>query len=599
MPATGSNHFLGVERSATGRRWKSALDARGEGEALAMAQKLGIPDVVARVMAARGVETATAARFLAPKLRDEMPDPSVLTDMDAAAARLADAVARRERVAIFGDYDVDGAASSALIWRFLAHYGLDPAIRIPDRITEGYGPNRPAIDEIADAGATLLVSVDCGTSSCEVFAHARQRGLDVVVLDHHQAAADLPSVTALVNPNRQDDLSGLGHLAAAGVVFMTLVATRRLLRQRRVVTEPPIDLMRLVDLVALATVCDVVPLKGLNRAFVVQGLAVMRRHDNVGLKALCRVARLSGPVRSGHLGFLIGPRINAGGRIGDAALGSRLLCLLDQVEAEAIAERLDVLNGERQAMEARMLAEADAEVAAEIGAGEGPPVLVAASNDWHPGIVGLIAARLKERYRRPAFAVAFGADGKGSGSGRSVAGVDLGRLVRKAVDCGIVEKGGGHAMAAGLTVRRERLGDLRHFLEAEALADVAAASRADALRIDAAVSAAGVTVPLYEMLEKAGPFGAGHEPPLLAVARHRVVDARIVGNGHVAVRLKGEEGATMRAIAFKAAGSDLGEILQSSQGRALHLAGSLSADFFRGEQEVSFRILDAAVAGYA
>ncbi|NDW03197.1 single-stranded-DNA-specific exonuclease RecJ [Jiella sp. 40Bstr34] len=597
MPPTTTQHFLGVESSASGRRWVSALDVRGEAAALAMSQKLGLPDIVARVLAARGVETALAARFLEPKLRHEMPDPSVMTDMDAAAERLARAILRREKVAIFGDYDVDGAASSALLSRFLTHYGLEPAIHIPDRITEGYGPNRPAIDELAEAGATLLVSVDCGTSSFETFEHARGRGLDVVVLDHHQAGSDIPRVVALVNPNRQDDLSGLGYLAAAGVVFMTIVATQRLLRGR--CSQPPLDLMGLLDLVALATVCDVVPLKGLNRAIVVQGLAVMRRQHNAGLKALCRVARLSGPVRSGHLGFLLGPRINAGGRIGDAALGSRLLCLDDEAAADAIAEQLDALNLERQAMEARMLAEADAEVAAEIGAGEGPPVVVAASKDWHPGIVGLIAARLKERHRRPAFAIAFDQSGKGTGSGRSVTGVDLGRIVRQALDQNIIEKGGGHAMAAGLTVRRERLGELRAFLEASAQADVAAARRSDALRIDGAVSAAGLTMPLYEMLERAGPFGSGHEMPLLAVARHRVIDARIVGNGHVAVRLKGEDGVAMRAIAFKAAGGELGDLLMSGPAMPLHVAGSLSADYFRGEQTVGFRIGDAAVAKFS
>lgn len=596
-PAASSS-FLGVDSSVTGRRWISALDLRSEAQALAMAQKLGLPDIVARVLAARGVETELAGRFLDPKLRSEMPDPSVMTDMDAAAERLADAVTRGEKVAIFGDYDVDGAASSALLWRFLAHYGLDPIVHIPDRITEGYGPNIQAIDELAVAGARLLVTVDCGTGSFETADHARSLGLDVVVLDHHQTGTELPEVVALVNPNRQDDLSGLGHLAAAGVVFMTLVATQRLLRQRGAIARPPLDLIALLDLVALATVCDVVPLKGLNRAFVVQGLAVMRRQDNAGLKALCRVARLSGPVRSGHLGFLLGPRINAGGRIGDAALGSRLLCLDDGTAAEAIAAQLDTLNAERQAMEARMLAEADAEVGAEIGASEGPPVLIAASDDWHPGIVGLIAARLKERYRRPAFAIAFDGSGKGSGSGRSVAGIDLGRIVREAVERRVIEKGGGHAMAAGLTVRREKLGELRAFLEAATREDFARARAADALKIDGAISAAGLTLPLYELLEKAGPYGSGHETPMLAVARHVVADARVVGNGHVAVRLKGEDGATMRAIAFKAAGSDLGDLLQSRTPSPLHVAGSVSADHFRGEQEVSFRITDAAVAKF-
>ncbi|MBO0662806.1 single-stranded-DNA-specific exonuclease RecJ [Jiella sp. MQZ9-1] len=596
--AAAGKAFLGVETSVSGRRWISALDLRAEAQALAMAQKLGLSDIVARVLSARGVTADMSERFLEPKLRSEMPDPSAITDMDVAAVRLAEAVRRRETIAIFGDYDVDGAASAALLWRFLAHYGLDPIIRIPDRITEGYGPNPQAIIELAESGATLLVTVDCGTASFDTASQARRLGLDVVVLDHHQTGAAIPDVVALVNPNRQDDLSGLGHLAAAGVVFMALVATRRLLSANPAITVQPPDLMRLLDLVALATVCDVVPLKGLNRAFVVQGLSVMRRNENPGLAALCRIARLSGPVRSGHLGFLLGPRINAGGRIGDASLGSRLLCLDDATAADAIAERLDMLNAERQAMEARMLAEADAEIAAEIGQGEGPPVLVAASSNWHPGIVGLIAARLKERYRRPAFAIALDDHGKGTGSGRSVAGIDLGRMVRAAVELGIAEKGGGHMMAAGLTVRRERLGELRSHLEAAAADDFASARAADGLKIDAAVSAAGLTVSLYEMLEKAGPFGSGHDTPVLAVARHRVVDARIVGNGHVAVRLRGEDGAMIRAIAFKAAGSALGDLLRSDQSQPLHVAGSVAADHYRGGQEVSFRISDAAIAKF-
>jgi len=594
IPPTRS--FLDVDRSASGRRWVSALDTRMEASALAMAQKLGLPDILCRVLAARGVGATEAARFLQPKLRDEMPDPSTLTDMETAAARLCAAIARRERVAIFGDYDVDGAASSALLWRYLSHFGLDPTIRIPDRITEGYGPNPGAVRELAEAGASLLVTVDCGTTSLETAAEARRLGLDLLILDHHQANLELPEAVALVNPNRQDDLSGLGYMAAAGVVFMTLVATTRLLRREGNAAGDLPDLMAMLDLVSLATVCDVVPLKGLNRAFVVQGLNVMRQGGNAGLAALARVARLSGPPQCHHLGFLLGPRINAGGRIGDASLGSRLLCLDDAAAAETLAERLDQLNGERQAMEREMLTEAEAEVASEIGNGEGPPVLLVGSERWHPGIVGLIAARLKERYRRPAFAVAFDESGKGTASGRSVIGIDLGRLVRQAVDAGIIEKGGGHAMAAGLTVQRNRLGELRAFLETGAQADYESVRETDALRIDGTVSAAGLTSSLYTMLEKAGPYGAGHETPMLAVARHRVTRANVVGNGHVAATLTGEDGRSVRAIAFKAATSELGSILMAGSDRALHVAGYLSLDQYRGAGEVCFHIRDAAHA---
>ncbi|MEX6505814.1 single-stranded-DNA-specific exonuclease RecJ [Jiella sp. M17.18] len=591
-----TRNFLGVDRSVGGRRWVSALDARMEAVALAMAQKQGLPDIVARVLAARGVEEAAAPGFLEPRLKHLMPDPSVMTDMDAAAERLAGAVERGERVAIFGDYDVDGAASSALLWRYLAHFGIEAAIRIPDRITEGYGPNPQAMRELVEEGARLIVTVDCGTGSFEAIAEARRHGADVVVLDHHQTGPALPEANALVNPNRQDDLSGLGHLCAAGVVFMALVATSRVLRRRGRPAAAMPDILGLIDLVALATVCDVVPLKGLNRAFVVQGLKIMREQRNPGLSALARVARLAGPLECHHLGFLIGPRINAGGRIGDAWLGSHLLCLDTAAEADALAERLHGLNEERQAMERQMLADAEAEVAAEIGAGEGPGVLVTGSDDWHPGIVGLIAARLKERHRRPAFAIAFDRDGKGTGSGRSIAGIDLGRLVRAAVAEGILEKGGGHAMAAGITIRRDRLGAFRGYLESEAAASVMALREAEALKLDGAVSSAGLTLSLYDTLAKAGPFGAGHETPVLALPRQTIADSGVVGAAHVRATLRGPEGRSVRAIAFKAAETEIGRRLLTGRDRILHVAGTISVDRFRGQEAIGLRIVDLAEA---
>ncbi len=594
--ASSARTFLAVDRSLGGRRWLSALDERAEALALKMSQTLGLPDIVARVLSARGVTEADAEAFLTPRLRDLMPDPSTLTDMDAAATRLADAVERGERVAIFGDYDVDGAASSALLWRYFKAFGIDAAIRIPDRITEGYGPNPTAMRELVDAGATLIVTVDCGTGSFEAIDMARSLAADVVVLDHHQTGTALPNADVLVNPNRQDDLSGLGHLCAAGVVFMTLVAVSRELRRRGRAPKSLPDIFALLDLVALATVCDVVPLIGINRAFVVQGLGVMRAQTNQGLAALARASRLSGPLEAHHLGFMLGPRINAGGRIGDAALGSRLLCLDEPTESDLLATRLGELNQERQAMEQIMLQEAEAEVLAEMGAGEGPAILVAASADWHPGIVGLLAARLKEHHRRPAFAIAFDRNGRGTGSGRSIGGFDLGRLVREAVETGLLIKGGGHAMAAGITIEKPRLGDFRAYIADKAASRVALLREEEALRIDGTLSAAGLTPDLYGTIERAGPFGSGHPAPVFALARHRIDSSSGVGTNHVRATLRGADGTAISAIAFKAAKTPVGERLLVAGGRPIHAAGTLSLDRFRGREEVRFRIVDVAEA---
>ncbi|MDP3523222.1 MAG: DHH family phosphoesterase, partial [Hoeflea sp.] len=406
--------FLGVEQSLSGQKWIARLDLAGENKAISIAQTTGLPEIIARVLAGRDVPMGEATAFLDPTIKSLMPDPSSLTDGDRAAARIATAIARGERVAIFGDYDVDGATSSALMQRFLTHFGLTSEIYIPDRIFEGYGPNPAAIGELIDRGAGLIITVDCGSTSHDSLREAAGRGVDVVVIDHHQVAAELPQAHALVNPNREDDLSGLGHLCACGVVFMVLAGTLRLLRQKGDKRAGTFDLLACLDLVALATVCDVVPLKGLNRAFVVKGLLAARTMGNAGLAALAQRAGVNGPVTPYHLGYLIGPRINAGGRIGDAALGSRLLTLEDPVEAAAIAERLEELNRERQAIEAAMLAEADVEAAAEMASGEGPAIIVTERQGWHPGVVGLLAARLKERYRRPAFAIAFDGTGKGT-----------------------------------------------------------------------------------------------------------------------------------------------------------------------------------------
>jgi len=585
--------FLGVRRSACGVAWEHRLGPRQENVALAIAQQHGLPDLVARVLAGRGVGVEDAPAFLDPTIRNLLPDPGSLTDMQIAAARLVSAIRRRERVAIFGDYDVDGASSSAMLYRFLRAFGISAEIYIPDRIFEGYGPNPEAMRELVARGASLIVTVDCGTNSATAIDAACQVGADVVVLDHHQVGGALPDAVAVVNPNREDDLSGQGHLCAAGVTFLTLVETARQLRAAGVTVG--IDLLSLLDLAALGTVCDVVPLIGVNRAFVVKGILAMRRMENAGIAALARSARIGEPLAAFHLGFLLGPRINAGGRIGDAALGARLLTCDDPVEATQIAEKLEALNQERQAMEQAMLAKARDEADAELAVGDGPAVLVTASNDWHPGVVGLLASRLKDHARRPAFAIAFNPNGVGTGSGRSIPGFDLGRLVRAAHERGLIVKGGGHAMAAGITVERDKLGALRAFFEQEAGNSVFDLRHAECLLIDAALSADGATTTLHDALERAGPFGSGHPAPVLALPRHRILDARTVGaGGHVRLELQSEMGGRLTGIAFRAAESDLGRFLFARRGQAAHLAGSLSANHWNGTRTAQFRVTDAA-----
>lgn len=594
--ATEKRNFLGVRRSATGVSWEHRLTERQDMLALAIAQGHGVPDIVARVLAGRGVLPEDAERFLDPTIRDLLPDPATLTDMHKAAGRIADAVLRGERVAIFGDYDVDGACSSALMQRFLGQFGVEAEIYIPDRIFEGYGPNPDAMRELIGRGARLIVTVDCGTNSAVSIDAANEAGADVVVLDHHQVGGALPNAVAVVNPNRDDDLSGQGHLCAAGVTFLTLVQTAKVLRER-LPDAPRPDLLKLLDLVALATVADVVPLTGVNRAFVVKGLQAMRQQNNPGLTALARVARIGEPLNTFHLSFLLGPRINAGGRIGDAALGSKLLATDDPVEAGTIAETLDRLNQERQAMETVMLAEARAEADAEIGAGPGPAVLVTANTTWHPGIVGLLASRLKDHARRPAFAIAFNGNGVGTGSGRSVSGFDLGRLVREAVEARLLVKGGGHAMAAGITVERAKLGEVRAFFEARAAADVFRLQDEESLLVDGALAAEGATLALVESLERAGPFGQGHVAPTFVLPRHKLADVRVIGTGHVRIDLRSESGGRIQGISFRSAEAPLGEFLLRNNGRTVHVAGSLSVNHWNGNRTVQLRVIDASLAG--
>ena len=594
--------FLGVVRSARGYRWRETLEPGRAKDAAAISQQHGLPELLGRVLAARGVGLGEVPVFLDPTIRALMPDPSTLTDMDKAARRLADAVARREPVAIFGDYDVDGACASALVARFLAHHGVRGRIYIPDRLTEGYGPNAAAIDQLIGDGAKLIVTVDCGTTSADVLAGAGARGVDVIVVDHHQADEALPAVHALVNPNRLDDMSGQGHLAAAGVTFLVLVATVRELRRRghygAGTSEP--QLISDLDLVALATVADVVPLKGLNRAYVTKGLTVMRSRENVGLRALQDAAGLSEAPNAYHLGFILGPRINAGGRIGDAALGAKLLSTDDEGEAVRIAALLDRLNKERKEIEQAALDEAMAMAERLLEETPGLGVLMVGSADWHKGVVGLVASRLTERFKRPSCVIAWDPDAgrgavTGTGSLRSVAGIDIGAAVRQAVAAGHLLKGGGHAMAAGLTVERGKLDDLAAFFGSALSGAAARLAERAALQIDGALLPSGVTDELVDLIERAGPYGQGHPQPRFAFPAHRVKFAKPVGTAHIRCVIEAGDGSRLDAVAFRAAGQPLGELLMAaSGGLPLHVAGQLRRDTWGGRNRIELQIEDAA-----
>jgi single-stranded-DNA-specific exonuclease len=594
--------FLGVVRSAKGYRWRETLEAARANEAIAISQQHGLPELLGRVLAARGVARDEVTVFLDPTIRALMPDPSTLTDMDKAARRLADAVVRKEPVAIFGDYDVDGACSSALVARFLGHHGVRSRIYIPDRLTEGYGPNKAAIDQLIGEGAKLIVTVDCGTTSVDVLAGAGQRGVDVVVIDHHQADEVLPAVHALVNPNRLDDISGQGHLCAAGVTFLVLVATVRELRRRGFYGAgmPEPQLIGDLDLVALATVADVVPLRGLNRAYVTKGLQVMRGRENVGLRALQDAAGLSEAPTAYHLGFILGPRINAGGRIGDAGLGAKLLSTDDESEAVRIAVLLDRLNKERKEIEQAALEEAIAMADRLLEETPDLGVLMVGSADWHRGVVGLIASRITERFQRPSCVIAWDKEAvggivAGTGSLRSVAGIDIGAAVRHAVAAGHLLKGGGHAMAAGLTVDKAKLDDLaRFFATALAGAAVRLAEQAT-LVIDGALTPSAVNDGLVDLIERAGPYGQGNPQPRFAFPAHRVKFVKPVGTAHLRCVLEAGDGSRLDAVAFRAAGQPLGELLTAaSGGLPLHVAGQLRRDTWGGRNRIELQIEDAA-----
>ncbi|MFC6759347.1 single-stranded-DNA-specific exonuclease RecJ [Sulfitobacter porphyrae] len=577
--------FLGVETSLTGRRWVGP-GVEAERSAELLVQRTGLPQAVCQVLARRGVAPEEATGFLAPALRDLLPDPRGLKDMEKAAARFLVALGRRERIAVFADYDVDGGSSAALLLIWLRQMGHGATLYVPDRIDEGYGPNDEAMAALA-AEHDLIICVDCGTLSHGPVAAAE--GADVVILDHHLGGETLPEALAVVNPNRQDEDGSLAHLCAAAVVFLMLVEAGRRLRSAGR-TGP--DLMAMLDLVALATVADVAPLTGVNRAFVRQGLRVMARRDRPGLAALADVARMDTAPTAYHLGFLLGPRINAGGRIGQADLGARLLASDDPHEVAALAGRLDALNTERRDVEAGVRAAALAQAEAR---GFDAPLVWASGPGWHPGVVGIVASRLKEASNRPAIVIGF-EDGIGKGSGRSVSGIDLGAPIQRLAAEGLLIKGGGHKMAAGLTVAEDKLeAAMARLGELLARQGAHLAGPSD-LNVTGLLMPGAATVELAEQVEEAGPFGAAAPAPRYVFAEMKIHFAKRVGESHLKISFGDGIGPKMDAICFGAYDTPLGAALEAHGGARFHLAGRLDINSWRGRQSVQLRLEDAARA---
>ena len=588
-----SDPVLGIERSISGRRWvwRTGEDRVG----LGIAQRIGAPEIVGRLLAARGIDIDAASHFLEPTLRALLPDPSLLIDMDLAAERLAHAVQHGETVGVFGDYDVDGACSAALMVTLLRELGCEVLFHVPDRMMEGYGPNGPALHSLVLRGATLIVCVDCGTAAAEALAFVATSA-DIVVLDHHKAEGPPPPIVATVNPNRLDCTSGLGSLCAAGIAFLAAVATVRTLRRQgffHARAEP--DLMSLLDLVALATVCDVMPLTGVNRALVCQGLKVMARRARPGVAALMEVAQVRERLNAGSCSFALGPRINAAGRISEADLGLRLLLCDDKVEAASLAAMLDAVNRQRQEVEAAI--QDDAMRLAEEQAARGHAALLITGPAWHPGVVGIVAGRIKERFNRPA-CVAGIADAIAKGSGRSVTGLDLGAAVIAARQAGILQTGGGHPMAAGFSLKPERIADFHAFLD-ERLAAAAQLPTAADLTVEGTLAVPGATCELAGHLARLAPFGAGNEEPILVLQRARVLRADRVGREGTAIRMfvEGEGGgARLKALLFRARDGALADAMLARDGMPVHLAGHLRADEWNGVLNPCFVVADAAPA---
>ena len=585
--------LFGIDCSISGKRWlRKPIDQR---MALLLSQRFDLPSIIGELLAERGVDVEDVERYLTPKISELLSDPFQLVDMDSAIERLKRAITTKEKIWVFGDYDVDGATSAAVLYRFFRDIGTKINFYIPDRLKEGYGPTVSAIDKIMSDGAEVMITVDCGTTAVEALAHAKKNGLDVIVLDHHVAESALPTTTSLVNPNRVDDQSHYSYLAAVGVTFVTIVALNRELRDSGVYDnigfrEP--DLFQYLDLVALGTVADVVPLKGLNRAFVQQGLKVLKMRHNIGLRELTEICGIDEEPNSYHLGFVLGPRINAGGRVGDALLGTKLLCTEEVSAARDIATRLDGYNKERQQIESSVLNEA-LQIASKK---QTSSLILTVGEDWHPGVIGIVASRLKEHFGKPALVLAKKSTHESVGSGRSIPGIDLGSLVIKARQGGILSAGGGHSMAAGFTVENNKISELENFMDVHISQLIEDNKIVPTAKVDGVLSLQAASNSLITDINKLGPFGSGNSEPRFGFESIRIGRSMVVGQNHVKCYLSGLDGSSLSAIAFNCVDTKLGENLLNHSNLPLHVIGRLKLNSWQGKTNPQLLIDDAAEA---
>jgi len=587
-PPSERSLLFGDKLSSRNHRW-NLLDASSR-DVTYLKQRHNLPDLIARLLAQRNISVDEAPGFLSPTLKDLMPDPFHFKDMEKAVQRALRAIEQKQNIVIFGDYDVDGATASALIKRFFDDLGIPSSIYIPDRALEGYGINQKALETLKTEGYGLCITVDCGTTSFDALHWAATNAMDVIVLDHHMSEETLPPAYALVNPNRRDETSPYTYLCAAGLAFLFVVGLQKKLKETGLIQHLP-DLRGYLDLVALGTVCDMVPLVGLNRAYVKQGLKVLHKQTNNGLKTLMQIAEVAERPSAYHLGFILGPRINAGGRIGQSNLGATLLSTKDTHHAHSIAETLHHLNKERQLMEAQMIEEAMAQV--EDNHLHQDAAICVASNNWHMGIVGIVAGRIKERYNKPCFVIAIDDQGMGKGSGRSVAGVNLGALAHSARSAGILINGGGHAMAAGITVDASKIEPFREFL----LSNIALGDEGNILDIHGSLTISGASLDLIASMEQLAPFGSSNPTPLFMIPHVRIAYASVVGNSHVRCMLESEDGKKMAAMAFQAQETEVGRCLLSAERRTLyHVVGTLNANQWQGRISPQFIIKDIMAA---
>ena len=581
------------KKSLSGNFWK--LNQTDERKAELISQRYELPFLLSKIIASRGVLVDDVDNFINPKIQNLMPNPTVLKDVDKACKKLADYIVAKKNIAIIGDYDVDGATSSSVLKLYLEEVGLNPLIHIPDR-DEGYGPSKFAIDKFSAQGFDLVVTVDCGTTAFDAFNYAKEKNINIIVIDHHEAEAKLPDVYALINPKRLDESDSvpyLKYMAAVGVVFLTVVALNRELRDRGFFknnSEP--NLMQMLDLVALGTVCDVVPLQGLNRAFVRQGLKIMSQRQNLGLKTLIDISGITEAPRAFHLGYVLGPRINAGGRVGDSFLGSSLLCSKNELEAKSLAQKLNDFNTERKDVESYVLLNA---IETLEGSAQEYPIAFVYGNDWHQGVIGIVAGKLKERYNLPSFVMSVESD-EVKGSARSISGIDLGALIVAAKEKGLITKGGGHTMAAGFSLEADKIEDFRHFVGEYVKNKIGSEDITPVIEIDAALDPLGVNLELAEKLELLEPFGAGNHEPKIMLSRVRVNKPTIVGAGHIRCFLSSSSQSSIKAMAFRIADTELGKSLLNSNGEHYNIIGVLRKDTWQGRNSVQFIIEDAMTA---